>query len=195
MNKSSNRREQIDHYLEAIRGGNSEAEDELWQYVYDELHRQAHHLLRHERQGHTLQTTALVHEAYLNLADSPSRNWVNPEHFFNLAARVMRNILVNHARKKYCPKRNPGRRDDEIELDQLPQTNLRQAYTGKMLIQLDEALKRLEQVNKRQAKIVELRFFGGLTNEEIANLINVSEKTVKREWQHAKAWLWREVQR
>ena len=190
MNKSSNRREQVDQYLEAIRGGNSDAEDKLWPYVYDELRRQAHHMLRREGHGHTLQTTALVHEAYMNLADSPSRNWVNPEHFFNVTARVMRNILVNHARRRHCLKRDGGRRDDGIELDELPNTN-----KDEDLLRLDETLQQLETVHKRQAKIVELRFFAGLTNEEIAKLLNVSETTVKREWRHAKAWLLKEMKR
>ncbi len=190
MNNSSNRREQIDRYLESIRCGNSEAVKELTELIYDELRRQAHKMLRRERQGHTLQTTALVHEAYLDLVGSPSRDWENQEHFFNVAAKVMRNILVNHARRRNCLKRNGGGLPADIDLDTLPDTT-----KENVLIRLDEALDQLRKINKRQADIVEKRFFAGLTNAEIAKLTNISETTVKREWRHAKAWLHREMKR
>ena len=188
MNNSSTEREQIDRHLEAIRGGNSEAENELWQYVYDKLHQQARNLLRLERQGHTLQATALVHEAYLDLAGNSFSNCVSAEHFFNITATVMRHILVDHARKRRRPKHNPGQRADEIELDNLPNTN-----TDEGVIWVDEMLNRLEKIDKRQAKIVEHRYFSGLTNEEIAPLMGISEATVKRDWRHAKTWLKREM--
>ena len=190
MNDSSIRREQVDRYLEAIRGGNSEALDELMPFIYDELRRQAHKMLRHERQGHTLQTTALVHEAYMRLADSSSKDWENREHFFNLAAKMMRNILVNHARRRACLKRGGGGLPEKIELDDLPDTSRDEG-----LIRLDEALKRLRKLDERQADIVEYRFFAGLTNEEIAELMDISETTIKRELRHAKAWLRREMKR
>jgi RNA polymerase sigma factor (TIGR02999 family) len=190
MSNSSIRREQIDRYLEAIRGGDSEAVNELMPFIYDELRRQAHRMLRNERQGHTLQTTALVHEAYMNLVVSPSKDWENLEHFFNLAAKVMRNILVDYARRRYCLKRAGGSMPAEIDLDELPDTSKDEG-----LIRLDEALNRLWKINQRQAEIVENRFFAGLKNEEISKLMNISESTVKREWRHAKAWLWREMKR
>ena len=190
MNNSSNRREQIDRYLEAIRGGNSEAVQDLVPLIYDELRRQAHRMLRRERQGHTLQTTALVHEAYVKLVGSPSRDWENREHFFNVAAKVMRNILVSHARRRCCSKRGGGDMPADIELDDVPNTN-----KPEVLIRLDDSLNQLQIVNKRQADIVESRFFAGLTNEEIAKLMNISETTVKREWRHAKTWLLRELKR
>lgn len=177
--------------MEAVRGGNSEAEDELWPFVYNELRRQAHNLLRHERQGHTLQTTALVHEAYMNLAGSSSRDWANREHFFNLTARVMRHILVSHARRRSCSKRNEGRVPEELELNDLPHPG----EEDERLIRLDEALNRLRKLNERQADIVMYRFFAGLTNQEIAELLSISDSTVKREWEHARAWLRREVKR
>jgi RNA polymerase sigma factor (TIGR02999 family) len=190
MSNSSNRREQIDRYLEAIRGGNAEAFDALTPFIYDELRRQAHRMLRRERQGHTLQTTALVHEAYINLVGSPSKDWDNLEHFFNVAAKVMRHILVNHARRKCCLKRNGGRLQKDIELDDLPDTN-----KPEVLVLLDDTLTELRTINKRQAEIVENRFFAGLTNDEIAKLMKISETTVKREWRQAKAWLLREMKR
>lgn len=191
MNNSSIRREQIDRYLEAVRGGNSEAEEKLWPFVYDELRRLAHNQLRRERKGHTLQPTALVNEAYMKLANSSSRDWLNREHFFNLMARVMRHILVSYARSKRCEKRNGGRMPEEIEPDDIPDTN----KEDERLIRLDEALDRLRKLNERQADIVMYRFFAGLTNQEIAELLNISDTTVKREWSHAKTWLTREVKR
>ena len=190
MNDSSNGRAQLDRYLEAIRGGNSEAVNELMPFIYDELRRQAHRMLKHERQGHTLQTTALVHEAYINLVGSPSRDWENLEHFFNVAAKVMRHILVDHARRRCRLKRGGGCVHEEIEFDKLPDTN-----NDEVLIRLHEALNRLQKIDKRQAEIVENRFFAGLTNEEIAKLMNISVTTVKRELRHAKAWLLREMKR
>lgn len=190
MNNSSNRREQIDRCLEAIRGGDSEALNDLTPFIYDELRRQAHKMLRRERQGHTLQTTALVHEAYLNLVGTPSKEWENLEHFFNVAAKVMRHVLVNHARRRCCAKRGGGDVPADIELDELTNTK-----KPEVLIRLDDTLNQLQKVNKRQADIVENRFFAGLTNEEIAKLMNISETTVKREWRHAKTWLLREMKR
>ena len=190
MNSSSNRREQIDRCMEAIRGGNSEAVNELIPFVYEELRKRAHNMLRNERQGHTLQTTALVHEAYINLIDSTSRDWENREHFFNLAANVMRNILVDHVRKRHRRKRGGDRIPVETEPDELPDTR-----KDEVMIRLDEALDQLRKVDKRQADIVENRFFGGLTNEETAKVMNISETTVKRDWRHAQAWLAREMKR
>lgn len=189
MNNSSNRREEIERCLEAIRGGNSEAWEDLTPFIYDELRRQAHKMLRGERQGHTLQTTALVNEAYINLVGTPSKDWESLEHFFNVAARVMRHILVNHARRRSCLKRDGGQMQ-EIELDGLPDTR-----KPEVLILLDDTLNELRTINQRQAEIVDNRFFAGLTNKEIATLMNISESTVKREWRHAQAWLRRAMKR
>jgi len=188
MSDSSDDTKTVDDILKAIRGGDSEAVNELMPFVYDELRRQARNMMKRERQGHTLQTTALVHEVYVSLVNSPSRNWENQEHFFNVAAKVMRNILVGHARRKHRLKRGGGHMPEKIELDELPDIN-----KDEVLIRVDEALDQLQRVNKRQAEIVESRFFAGLTNEEIAKLMNISETTVKREWRHAKTWLRREI--
>ena len=190
MSNSSNRRADIDRYLEAIRGGDAKAFDALMPHIYDELRRQAHRMLRHERQGHTLQTTAVVHEVYINLVGIPSKDWESLEHFFNVAATVMRHILINHARRKLCLKRNGGQMQKDIELDDLPDTN-----KPEVLVLLDDSLNQLRTINKRQAEIVQSRFFAGLTNEEIANLMGISDTTVKREWRQAKAWLLREMKR
>jgi RNA polymerase sigma factor (TIGR02999 family) len=187
MDDSSNNREQVDRLLEAIRGGNDGALDELTPLIYDELRRLAHNRLRYERRGHTLRTTALVNEAYLMLVSSPSQNWKNRAYFFGAAARLMRQILIQHKRRRSCHKRREDERED-VDVDNIPQTK------DRMLLRLDEALYELERVNKTQADIVEKHYFGGLTLEEIAEVMNISLSTVKRRWRHAKAWLRREME-
>ena len=187
MNESSNRREQVDRLLEAIRDGDNEAMDELMPLIYDELRRLAHNRLRYERNDHTLRTTALVNEAYVRLVRSPSQDWKNRAYFFGAAARSMRQILIQHRRSRSCLKRGSDERQD-LDVD-----NISQPKDG-MLIRLDEALYELERVSKTQADIVEKHYFAGLTLEEVGEVMNISLSTVKRQWRHAKAWLRREME-
>ena len=170
--------------LGEIAGGRREKESELLERVYHELHRLAAHFMRHERVDHTLQPTALVNEAYLRLVGNKTLTWESRAHFFNAAAQTMRRILVDHARAAKSAKR-PGSaqrvelREDVNATDHSPAD----------MIALDTALERLAAMDPRQAKVVELRFFAGLGVEEVAKILDVSEKTVKRDWAVARAWL------
>jgi RNA polymerase sigma factor (TIGR02999 family) len=166
--------------------GSRAALDKLIPLVDNELHRVAHHYLRQERPGHTLQTTALVNEAYLKLIDQRQVRWKSRAHFFALSAQLMRRILVDHARKRNYAKRGGGA--NKITFDEslvVPQD------CGADLVALDEALDRLSVIDERKSKVVELRFFGGLSVEETAAVLKVSPLTVKRDWRMAKAWLFR----
>ena len=175
---------EVTNYLREYRSGNREVLDKLFPLVYDELRRLAASRLRSERGDHTLQPTALVHEAYLRLIEQHSTDWQNRAHFFGLAAEMMRRILVNHAVKNNAEKRFGNQTklalDEMIDFTQGQDVNL---------ILLDEALTKLAEFDPKQAKIVELKFFAGLTNEEIAEVVGVSDSTIKREWRIAKAWL------
>ena len=169
-------------------GGDKEALDRLLPIVYDELRRQAARYLRRERVGHTLQTTALIHEAYIRLVDQRHVKWQNRAHFFGIAAQLMRRILVDHARSKKRAKR--GGSDVRVSLtDATLVTKSNQLD----VVALDAALERLAEMDQQQAKIVELRFFSGLTVEETAEVLSISQATVKRDWSMAKAWLHREI--
>ncbi|MGI8788399.1 MAG: sigma-70 family RNA polymerase sigma factor, partial [Pyrinomonadaceae bacterium] len=150
----------------------------------EDLRRLAHVYLSKERSDHTLQATALVHEAYLRLVDWENASWQNRAHFFSVAASVMRNILVDHARRKRAEKR--GGFGQKLSLDEAVSFSKEREID---LVALDDALLNLEKIDARQAKIVELRFFGGLTIEETAEALRVSPATVKNEWTFAKAWL------
>ena len=173
--------------LNRINEGDSEAPEDLLPLVYNELRKLAGSYMRNERADHTLQATALVHEAYLHLADWKNVSWQNRAHFFAVAAQVMRKILVSHAVARKTRKRDFGQR---IALDE----NLSfQGQSEVDLIALDEALEALEKFEKTQSKIVELRFFGGLTIEETAHALKISPATVKREWAIAKTWLYRRL--
>jgi len=165
--------------------GNQQALGELLPIIYDELRRLAHIYLRRERSEQTLQTTALVHEAYLKMVDQKSVNWQNRSHFFGIAAQAMRRILIDNARRRTAAKRAPG---EEIPFDEA-----RLASRGKdrRLIALDEALNELENIDPQQSRIIELRYFGGMTIEETAEALHLSPATVKREWSMARAWLYR----
>lgn len=178
----------ITQLLQQYQSGNKDALDAMFPLVYDELRRLAASRLRNERDDHTLQSTALVHEAYLRLIEQHSQTWQNRAHFFGLAAEMMRRILINHAVKRNADKRfgNQTRLalDEMIDFTQGHDVNL---------IRLDEAMTTLAGFDPNQAKIVELKFFGGLTNEEIAEVIGVSDSTVKREWRIAKAWLHKQL--
>jgi len=174
-------------------GGNrdDDAADTLLKLVYDELHRQAHRYLRKERRGHTLQTTGLVHEAYLRLAKQKNVSWESRSHFFAVAATMMRRILIDHAKTKHRLRRGGV-------LSDLPLENALTVGAGGTdfdLLALDEALDRLADKEVDLARVVELRFFSGLDVVETAEVMGVSESTVKRDWQMAKAWLHRELTR
>lgn len=168
--------------------GDKEALDKLLPVVYDELRKQAARYLRRERAGHTLQTTALIHEAYLRLVDQKNVHWQNRAQFFGLAAQLMRRILVDHARTKKRAKR--GGSDIRVSLTG---AKILAKSDDLDVVALDEALDRLAEIDERQSKIVELRFFSGLTVEETAEVLSISPATVKRDWSMAKAWLHREL--
>lgn len=168
--------------------GDREAIDKLIPVVYRELRRQAVRYLRRERPGHTLQPTALIHEAYLRLIDQRSVQWQNRAHFFAISAQLMRRILVNHARDRQAAKR--GGSDIKLPLEEAMI-----ASEGKEvdLVALDEALERLATIDPQQSRVVELKFFSGLSVEETAEVLGVSPRTDKRDWNVAKAWLRREI--
>ena len=168
--------------------GDKEALDTLVPLVYDELRRQAARYLRHERVGHTLQTTALIHEAYVRLIDQKNVQWQNRAHFFGIAAQLMRRILVDHARSKKRAKR--GGSNVRVSLSK---ANVFAKVQDLDIVALDEALERLTEFDEQQSRIVELRFFSGLTVEETAEVMGISTATVKRDWSMAKAWLHREI--
>lgn len=168
--------------------GHRHALDALVPAVYDELRRLAHRCMKHERPGHVLQTTALVSEAYLHLVDVRRVRWRDRAHFFAICAKLMRQILVHHARARDAKKRGEGLR--HISLDE---STLHAPTPDADLVDLDEALTALEALDARKARVVELRFFGGLTLEETAEVLKVSADTVWRDWDLAKAWLYREM--
>jgi RNA polymerase sigma factor (TIGR02999 family) len=178
----------ITHLLHEWSAGDQQALETLTPLVYEELRKQAARYLRRERQGHTLQTTALIHEAYLRLVDARDVNWQGRAHFFAIAANLMRRILVDHARRRDASKR--GGSFVRMSLDE----TLAVAEEVEVdLIAIDEALDRLAALDPQQARVVELRFFSGLTVEETAAALGVSPKTVKRDWAVARAWLRREI--
>lgn len=165
--------------------GSESALDDLIPLVDRELHRLAHHYMRQERAGHTLQTTALVNEVYLKLVDQKHVHWKNRAHFFALSAQLMRRILVDHARKRNYAKRGGGA--NKITFDEAMVVS---PERGKDLTALNDALERLATIDERKSKVIELRFFGGLSVEETAEVLGVSPLTVKRDWSMAKAWLY-----
>ena len=174
----------VTRLLREAQAGDRAALDELLPLVYRELRQIAARHLAQERPGHTLQATALVHEAYLRLIDQHSVDWRNRAHFFSIAAEMMRRVLVNHAVSRRAQKRGAG--ETLLSLDEVISFPNRQDVD---LILLDEALKRLAELDPLQARIVEMRFFAGLSVEEVAEVLGVSDSEVKREWRSAKAWL------
>jgi RNA polymerase sigma factor (TIGR02999 family) len=170
--------------LLAWNNGDRQALDDMVPLVYDELHRLASRYLANERSGHTLQPTALIHEAYLRLIDQRQVDWQNRAHFIGVAASVMRRVLINHARGRLAAKR--GGRREQVSLSLLEAGG---AGRDLDLIALEDALKRLGAMDERKARVVELRFFGGLTVEEVAEVLEGSRATVEREWSFARAWL------
>ena len=170
--------------------GDQEALNKLIPLVYDELHKLASRYLRRERPDHTLQTTAVVHEAYLKLVNQRDANFENRLHFFAVAAQIMRRILVDYARRHHASKR--GGDLYKLSLDEALVTS---EEKGADLLALDEALERLAAIDERQSRVVELRVFAGLTLEEAAQALNLSPSTVRREWSMAKAWLHKEIKK
>ena len=181
-------RQEVTQVLVDWSKGDTNAPDRLMPLVYEELRKLARNYLQRERSDHTLQATGLVHEAYLRLVDQSSMSWQNRAHFFAVAAQVMRRILVDHARAHRAEKRGGER--EKIEFDEALAPSGEKAVD---LIALDDALQDLVTFDERQSRIVELRFFGGLTNEEIGDVLGISPRTIKREWRLAKAWLRREI--
>jgi RNA polymerase sigma factor (TIGR02999 family) len=179
---------EVTHLLLAWSDGDRAALDQLMPIVYEELRRLARRQLAGERHGHTLQTTALVNEAYLRLVDQNSLRWQNRVHFFAVAARIMRHILVDYARARHNAKR--GGRAMKVTLDEAAEVSTERAAE---MVALDDALTALAEFDQRKSQIVELRFFGGLSIEETAEALKVSPGTVMREWTLAKAWLQREI--
>ncbi|MBA3714011.1 MAG: sigma-70 family RNA polymerase sigma factor [Pyrinomonadaceae bacterium] len=180
--------QQVTHLLVAWGGGDQAARDELMPLVYEELRRLAHQCMSRERPGHTLQTSALVNEAYLRLVDQKNVRWQDRAHFFGIAARLMWQVLVDYARKRRYAKRGGDAR--RVPLDEAMIVSEERAAD---VVALDDALKSLAEIDPRQSQIVELRFFGGLSIEETAEVLAVSPGTVMRDWTLAKAWLRRAV--
>lgn len=179
---------QVTRLLKAWGDGDESALDKLMPLVYAELHRLARQYMRREKPGHMLQTSALINEAYLRLIDTSHVRWQNRAHFFGIAARLMRRILVDDARRRHFDKR--GGHTIHISLDEVLTVPQEQAAN---LVALDDALKTLASMEARQSEIVELRFFGGLSVEETAEVLKVSPRTVLSEWSFARAWLRREM--
>lgn len=179
---------EVTHLLLELKRGNKEAEGRLIPLVYKELRRIAGAYLRRESPEHSLQPTALVHEAYLRLTDIKEIDWQSRSHFFAISANIMRRILVDHARARQAHKRGDGW--DAISLNE---AILPSPERAPEILALDEALTRLGALDGRQAKIVELRFFAGMNEEETGNVLGVSSRTVKRDWRIAKAWLFKEL--
>ena len=184
-------RDDLTRLLEESAAGDETAAARLFPIVYDELRRLAGAALRRERPSHTLQPTALVHEAFLRLVDVKSSRLQDRGHFIAIADRAMRRVLVDHARSRAAVKR--GKAEARLSIDDVDVAAV--DATDMDLVALDQALERLAAIDERQARIVELRFFGGLTVEETAVVIGASDRTVKRDWQMARAWLRRELAR
>jgi RNA polymerase sigma factor (TIGR02999 family) len=178
----------ITRLLAELSGGNSEVVNALLPLIYSELHGMAENQLRRERRDHTLSATALVHEAYLKLVDQSRVTWQNRAHFLGVASQAMRRILINYAQQRKAQKRGGDMIATTFDDDLLPRET-----RAEQLIDLDEALNRLKELDARQAQVVEYRFFGGLTHEEIAEVLGISVPTVQRDWRVARAWLSKEL--
>jgi RNA polymerase sigma factor (TIGR02999 family) len=179
---------EITRLLEAWGQGDQAALERLTPLVYNELRRMAHRYMRGEREGHTLETTALVNEAYLRLVDVHNVNWHDRAHFFAVSAQMMRRILVDAARGRVAERR--GGRAVRAELETIPDLS---SGRDREIVAIDDALKALAELDPRKAKVIELRFFGGLSVEETAAVLKISPQSVMRDWKLAKAWLMREL--
>jgi RNA polymerase sigma-70 factor (ECF subfamily) len=182
---------EITRLLRAWGGGDAAALDRLAPVVFDELRRLSRRYMRRERAGHTLQTTALVNEVYLRLVNVTGVDWKDRAHFFAVSAQMMRRILVDAARARASARRRGGIRASSVNFDQIPDLSGRCSE----LIALDDALNSLAQMDPRKARVIELRFFGGLSVEETAEVLKISPQSVMRDWKLAKAWLKRELSR
>ena len=181
-------KDEVTRLLTAIAGGDRAAWDELLPLVYERLRAIARRQLRGEREGHTLATTDLVHEAYFALVGMDGARWPDRAHFLGVAARAMRRVLIDHARARATQKRGGGLDRAALDLDALPAR-----VPDEMVLALDEALRRLEARNERYGRIVECRYFAGMSIEETATVLGISPTTVKRDWMVARAWLHREL--
>jgi RNA polymerase sigma factor (TIGR02999 family) len=179
---------EITQMLRAWRAGDEQALDQLTPQIYRELHRAARQCMRNERDGHSLQTTALINELYLRLPDLHAIDWQDRAHFFAICARQMRRILIDMARSRRSHKRGSG--GFTVSLDEALEVS---ADSGQDVVAVDDALKELAKLDERKSQVVELRFFGGLSVEETAKVLTVSPETVARDWRLAKAWLLREM--
>lgn len=186
---SNHHLEDVTLILQQWSADNPAALQRLMPLVYDELRRLAQHYLRKERQGHTLQPTALVNEAYMRLVDQTRVTWQNRAHFYGVAAQLMRRILVDHARAHASEKR--GGQITHLVLDEAQLYP--QPQQAAELLALDEALQNLARIDPRKSRVVEMRFFGGLSEDEIAECLSISSKTVRRDWQVAKMWLYNQL--
>lgn len=192
----TNPQEDVTELLVSLSAGNADAGEKLFAVVYEKLHAIAHAAMRKEQPGHTLQTTALIHEAYLKLVRNPEEEWSNSQHFFSTAATAMRRILVDEARRRQAARRGSGKRP--VSLQDVGEAGPDAPPHGpsfENLDALDRALDKLaaEEDHKRKCTMVELRFFAGFTMEQTAQLLDVSLATVKRDWEFTKAWLGREM--
>lgn len=178
----------ITRLLQDVKAGDCEAFDRLMPLVYDELQEIARRQLRGERSNHTLDTSALTHEVYLKLVDQSQVDWKNRAHFFDLAARAMRQILIDYARK-----RNAEKRGGDWTRTTLSTRDLRVDVQMGELLGLDKGLRRLKNMDERASRVVELRFFGGMTEDAVAEVLDVSTRTVQRDWRKARAWLYKEL--
>jgi len=185
---SSDPQHEVTQILQNWSGGDQKAPERLMPFVYDEMRRLARIFLAKERGNHTLQPTALVHEAYVRLIDQTRVNWQNRAHFYGIASSMMRRVLIDHARAHVTDKRGGATIHLSIDDVQVPVEERAAA-----LLDLDEALEKLKEMDERKCKIVEMRFFGGLSDEEIAEVLDVSTRTVLRDWKTARLWLYREL--
>lgn len=190
MSENSPETPAITMLLRKWRQGDSQAFDQVTQYVYDDLRHRAAAYMRHERIGHTLQTTGLVHEAFIKLKNKQEIQWEDRNHFFAVAATAMRRILIDYAKSRKRGKR--GGKNENLPLSAV--THLSSGSSSIDLVALDEALDNLAKFDERQARIVELKYFGGMTLDETAKVLSVSRGTVKRDWQIARAWLRKQIQ-
>jgi RNA polymerase sigma factor (TIGR02999 family) len=179
---------EITQLLAEWSNGNQTALDKLYPLVYGELHKMANRYMKRERKDHTLQTTALINEAYVRMVDQKNVHWENRAHFFAISAQIMRRILIDHARRHHYAKRGGGAQKVSLDVTAIVASN----PESDMLL-LDEALNRLTEMDPRRGQVVELRYFGGLNNEEIAGVLKISENTVTRDWNMARAWLYQEL--
>lgn len=183
------KKEEVTQLLVRLKSGENEVYEKLYPLIYDELKQLAHRHMKHQRADHTLSKTELVHEVYLKMIDQTTINFSDKSHFLAISSRCMRQILIDHARKKHAQKRG-GKDKDLTYIDEIFS---RQKKNAKELIDIDSALTELEQLNERLAKIVEMRFFGEMTIEDTAEALNISKSTVKRDWMKARGWLYKEL--